>query len=244
MFEFIGDIVGGGWDAVSNVVTGIGKGVSDFGSGFFPQPQRDKVVSEIVAPVNTGGISYRDITPDAKSISETAAWAENFWLDSPYEAQYSPTFMRAEGSQLDQAVSMTQSKTWADNLVDFFSGVKETAAGVFSEAGKFKTVFDDFRDIFGASRRETVTGTPRAGYPEGRDETYYNQDQPGGADVVTAYGRAFFDQIKGLFSLGYKSPQGAQPASSIPTADGGLSAITIVIGIALIAGVIFLSKRK
>ncbi len=90
MFEFIGDIVGGGWDAVSNVVTGIGKGVSDFGSGFFPQPQRDKVVSEIVAPVNTRGISYRDITPDARSIQETAAWAEKFWLDSPYVGRCGP----------------------------------------------------------------------------------------------------------------------------------------------------------
>ena len=139
------------------------------------------------------------------------------------------------------------SKSWSDNLVDIFGGVKKTASGVFSEASKIRTVVDDFMGIFGASERNTVAGTPRAGYPEGRNNIYYNQEQPGGADVTNmgaAYGRAFIDQVKGLFNPGYDSPQGSQPVANIPTAAGGLTASTILIGAALIFGVIFLSRRK
>lgn len=77
--------------------------------------------------------------------------------------------------------------------------------------------------------RETISGTPTAGTPEGRDEINLNNVIQNGADVVTQ-GRNFYDQVKGLFGLGYTPPE-TQPVSPVthevepavlpvPTADG------------------------
>lgn len=89
--------------------------------------------------------------------------------------------------------------------------------------------------------RGIVAGTPQAGYPEGRDEINTNNIVDRTADVLTA-GKSFYDQVKGLFGLGYPANE-AQPVSPIkneldprvpvPTTDKPIidTKILIILGI-------------
>jgi len=63
--------------------------------------------------------------------------------------------------------------------------------------------------------RNIVAGTPQAGYPEGRDEVYTNNTVDRAADVLKS-GLGFFEQVKGLFGLGYPAND-AQPVSPLTT---------------------------
>ena len=91
--------------------------------------------------------------------------------------------------------------------------------------------------------RQTIVETPRAGYPEGVDAAPTNSTIERSADVMTK-GVDFYQQLKGLFGLGYPATE-TQPVSPIkkeitPGTIAGMSAGTIaVIAIALL----FLFKK-
>lgn len=90
--DFIGNIVTGGFDFVGRIAGGIGEGMTDFGSSFFPAPQRQTPITiSQQTPVVNLGKSYRPTAPEMPSAIETAAQAARDWLDSPYEAQYGPS---------------------------------------------------------------------------------------------------------------------------------------------------------
>jgi len=94
--------------------------------------------------------------------------------------------------------------------------------------------------------RQTIVEKPRAGYPEGVNAAPVNSTLERSADVITK-GVDFYQQLKGLFGLGYPTTE-TQPVSPIKkeltpaTAPviAGMSAGTIaVIAIALL----FLFKK-
>ncbi len=234
----------------------------DFGSVFFPTPQVGIMPSDFILGANSNGRSCRLLAPDAPSMFETAVMQTNDWLGTPYEGQYSVTAQRDTGARLDSMVSMTTpgvfrdpsfglsdlgyarnfetedfSKSWGDNIVDFFGGVTKGATNVLGEATKISTAVDQFATIFGTSTREVIYGTPRAGSPEGRNEAHSNQQTTSGADVTMVgkiYGAAI-DQVKGLYGLAFSGPGGAQRVQAIPVAAGITAGTALLIGGVILA---------
>lgn len=92
------------------------------------------------------------------------------------------------------------------DLSNIFESISE-----FGQKPEVKTVYENFSWMF--KPRETITETPRAGYPSGQDAANTNNILNKTADTVTA-GMNFFTQIKGLFGLGYDQPE-VQPVSPI-----------------------------
>lgn len=102
------------------------------------------------------------------------------------------------------------------------------------------------------STRDLIPGTPQEGYPEGQDEAHTNNIVERSADVTTRT-QDFFDQVKGLFGLGYPAsePQPTSPVSHEVTpadlpAPAGSSILTgISVGtIAMIAIALLLLFKK
>lgn len=213
MFEFLGGIVSGGWNALDNIITGIGKGASTLVSGFFPTPQRESVVSEIAAPMGGTGLTYRPTQAEAQSIWQTQLMAAEQWLNSPYEQQYSVPAKIEESKGLEASIS-----TGTGTIKGLLSGVLEASKKVMGEAVSYKTLVDEFMEIWGLKKSEVEQGTPRAGAPEGQDVQYLQDVRDKVADVVTV-GKSILggmlEQAKGLFGLGYESPTGSQPVFAI-----------------------------
>ena len=235
MFGFINDVMSAGWESVGNLASGIGTGISTMASGFFPTPQRDTIESEITKSGNMSGYTYRPVTTDAPSLVESFNWASQDWVYSPYANQYAPVTKIQESKNLAESVSGVTSKI-GDFLGDFLGQTKEVVTAV-----------DEIYEIF--NPRETITGTPRAGYPEGRDEQHLNTGGTSGADILEiakAYGGKIIDQFKGLFNLGYGSPAGSQPAIGISHEIDPSSKTTmliIMVIIAIIGGALILRKK-
>ena len=243
MFGFIGTTVQGGWDAVNNVVSTVGKGASNLVSGFFPSEQRTSVQHLPIRQAENKGMTFRPTLPENMSMLETAKWAQQLWLDSPYEQQYGIPAMRTESQQLSQTVSATQEKGWGESLADIFAGLK---SGI-GEARQIYTMADELLYDIGLSKREPIRGIPREGSPEGQNETHLNSLINTGASVIETIktaGGAFLDQAKGLFNLGF--PQGDQAAFAIKheLEPSGKTTIGIGIVIAIILGVILLGRKK
>ncbi len=246
MFEFVGNIVQGGWDAIGNVTGTIGRGASYVASGFFPTTQRTTpIVSATTKAAGGSGMTYRPTPPENQSMFESLAWASQDWLNSPYEEQLARGYNTPGRQALANIMSGgAPSKSWGDNLVDFFKGT----ANILGQAGQVKTIVNDFMQDWGLVKRETVVSTPREGYPAGQDEQHLNDIGQAGANVLTMIrgaGGAFLDQVKGLFNLGY--PQNSSQPGFVLQHEIQPSAKT-TIGLAAAAGiiilVIILGRRK
>ncbi len=239
IFQMAGDLISGGWDALSNITTGIGKGVGRIGSTFFPSPQRiQPIKSEITQQGNYSTLPYTK-TADAPSVWETFNMVQNEWLGSPYQDQYSPAVKSAAAAQLEQLVSATGQPGVIDNL---FTGLK----GLATTSREIRTLADEL--IAPWSTRETVYSKPQAGYPEGRDEQHLNNLAQAAANVwetTKTSAQAMLDQVKGLFNVGFPQ-QGGQPVFGVTheiQPSKGLSAGLIIAGIVIVL-VILLSRKK
>ena len=245
MFEFVGNIVQGGWDAVGNVANSIGKGASYVSSGFFPSAQRSiPMVSETTQAAGGSGMTYRPTISENQSMFETLAMASQDWLNTPYEEQLAIKANTPGRQALVAAMGGQPSKSWSDNLVDILRG----AGNVIGQAGQVKTVVTDFMQDWGLVKRETVVGTPREGSAEGLDEQHLNNIGQAGADVLTMIkgaGSAFVDQVKGLFNLGFDQTS-AQPGFAIKHEIEPSKNTTIGLAIAgaVIILVIFLGRKR
>ena len=218
------DLAGGGWDAINNIVAGIGGGAESVWGAFFPAQQRETVKSETVEAAGGTGQTYRPTIPENQSMIETAQWSAAGWKGSPYQQELSVSAKQAESKQIAETIGpptdpFGQSLGWA----------LEQTTGVV-------TLFDQIREIW--DPREVIEEVPREGYPEGKNVKHLNQTVDKGAKVLKA-GSAWvgdvFEQVKGLFNLGF-DPTGEQPVFSIkhelePTTK---------IGIGVIAGIIIL----
>ena len=118
----------------------------------------------------------------------------------------------------------------------------------FAQKPEIKTVYDNLSWMW--EPRATITETPRAGYPEGRDSAPTNITVNRAADVITK-GVDFYTQLKGLFGLGYPASE-AQPVSPMKhelTAGTAPAAAPVIAGmsigtIAVIAvALLFLFKK-
>jgi hypothetical protein len=187
----------GGWASINNILEGIGKGADYLSSSFFPTPQYNTIRSDTVERAGADGTAYRQTTAENQSMIETDWWARLGWVGSPYEDSNAIPVKVAESKGLDQSVSATKS-----------GPVETTDWGRVVETGVM--LYDKIKGIF--SPRETVEGEPRAGTIEGRNEQHTDIEVNRGPDIVTTT-KDFYDQVKGLFGLGY--PQ-SQPQPSVP----------------------------
>lgn len=204
--------VASGWNFIDNIQKSLGLPLSTSPSGFFPTPQRETIVSETVAKAGSAGFTYRPTTPQQPSIYETAKWATEEWLRSPFEDQFSVTTKIQESKALEGSVSGPEIP--GPNLLDRVIGGVRRAGEVSQD---IKTVFDQVADLWGISRRSVTEGTPRAGYPEGRDVQHLNTDEDNRPDILTMAAGVYqgiLEQVKGLFNIGYPQTSG-QPAFAI-----------------------------
>ena len=235
----MGNLVSGGWAAASNILTGIGKGASSFTSPFFPAVQKTQTKSEIMLPA--ANVPAPPILPENMSMVETDAWSDNFWVGSPYQKNLAPAdYMRTE--------SLTTAAKMGDVNKGPIGGLAGTIGRIAGEGIKIRTAVDEFMQAWGLVPRETIIGTPRAGSPEGRDETYWNDLRTRGAQVATVakgLGSQFLDQIKGLLGIGY-TPTASQPVFALKHEIQPSKATTIglVIVIAIILFVVFSGRKK
>lgn len=234
--------VAGNWNFIDNIVQSVGQPLSASPSGFFPTPQREKVVSETVAKAGSAGWTYRPVAQQQQSIYETARWAADEWLRSPFEDQLAIPVKVQESKVLAEKVSGIKSQ----------AGVLEGIIGAVGRAGevsqRIRTVVDEIGEAWGIWERPVIEERPRAGYPEGQNIQHLNRDEDDRADVVTMARGLFggiLEQVKGLFNLGFP-PTGSQPAFAIkhevePTSK------TMIIGAVIIGAillVILLRGRK
>lgn len=227
------DLVGGGWDAVSNIVAGIGKGAESVFGAVFPAQQRETVKSETVQAAGGSGQTYRPTVQENQSMAETAKWSLAGWLGSPYQKELSVTAKQAESKQLAETIgpkvdTVGQGLDWA-----------------MDQTKKVITVFDQLKGLW--EPREVIEEKPREGYPAGKDVQHLNETVDKGANVVKA-GSAWvgdiFGQVKGLFNLGF-DPTEKQPVSAIqheldPTTKIGIGVFAVA---AVIILILLLRKR-
>ena len=187
----------GGWASVFNILSSIGKGADNTESSFFPTPQRNTIKSEMVEPAGAYGDPYRQTIVENQSMVETNWWARLGWVNSPYEDSNAIPVKVAESRDLNQSVSATSEP------------VKTTDWGKVAETGVM--LYEKIKGIF--SKGDTVEGTPRAGTLEGATEQNTNIDVNRGADVYTT-AKNFYDQVKGLFGLGYPQTE-PQPSVAV-----------------------------
>jgi len=223
-FQMAADLVGGGWDAVTNIISGIGQGAGSVWGAVFPAQQRETVKSETVQAAGATGQTYRPTIPENQSMVESAQWSAAGWTGSPYQKELSVPVKQAESKQFAEKIGPR---------VDPFG---ESLEWALQQTKSIITLFDQVREIY--DPREVIEETPRVGYPEGKNLRHLNETVDKGAKVLKA-GSAWvgdvFEQVKGLFNLGF-DPTGKQPVFSIqhelePTTK---------IGIGVIAGIIIL----
>ena len=163
---------------------------------------------------------------------ETSKWAQSGFIGSPYESQFSVPAKIAESQKSAQTIG-----TKADPI-------REGLDWALDVSKKVVTLYDIITDI-GTPKREIVEEKPRAGYPEGQDVQHLNEAVQRAAKTIhqtatEAAGR-IYDQVKGLFSLGFPQTQ-PQPTAGVTTAAGvaGLSLPMI----AVLALLLYLGTRK
>jgi len=242
IIEMAGGLVSGGWNALTNITSGIGKGASYIGSAFFPAPQRTTIQSEITKPAGGTGATYRPTTIEAPEFWATAQMAADQWLASPYEKQYAVPAKVQESQKLAQTVSSTKQEGIGGMFADIMSGLEWTAG----QSQRITTLVDEIMGPW--LPRETIKATPQVGYPEGRDERHLDNLAQRGAEVfatVRAGAQGILDQVKGLFNIGFPQ-QGEQPAFGIQhelSPSKGLSIGLIIAGVILVL-VILLGRKK
>lgn len=215
------DLVSGDWNAVNNLLaTGT----------FFPSLQRETVKSETVEAAGGTGQTFRPTAQENQSMIETLKWMKDNWLGSPYEENLSVGFKSAESQRLAQKMGPKSDP------------VGETLDWALAQTKSITTLFDQVKSIW--EPREVITETPRAGYPEGKDIRHLNETVEKGAEMIKA-GKAWiggvYDQVKGLFNLGFDQT-GKQPVFSIEhELEPG---VKIGIGVIAAAVILVLLLRK
>ena len=215
------DLVSGGWDAIQNLL--------EPGTAF-PAQQRETVKSETVQAAGGAGWTYRPTAPENQSMLETQAMSAQGWVGSPYEDNLAVTTKRQESKQL--AATMEPKGDPIGESLDWALGTTK----------KITTLYDELKGLW--EPREVIRETPREGYPEGKDVRHLNDIVDRGAEVVQAgatWVGGIYDQVKGLFNLGFDQT-GKQPVFSIQhELDPGIK-----IGAGVIAAIIilFLLLRK
>ena len=219
MFQFVSDVVAGGWNAVNNIVTSAGQTLSNVG-GFFPTPQKQTPIkTQITQPViSNPNINFRPVAADAPSLKETADWAYNNWFNSPYEDQYSVGASKVTPGFLDP---------WANAA----GKVWESATGAFSQINdQLPTILMEKWGLIPAAEGQNTQG----------DVTYHVYDTPDRTPATHADGQPA--QPAGLFSLGF--PQwGSAPVVRIPGTQQTISSGTLIIAAIALIGIVLLAKK-
>lgn len=209
------DLVSGGWNAIDNLLA---TGTS------FPAQQRQTVKSETVQAAGGAGQTFRPTLQENQSMIETEEWRSAGWLGSPYQEELSVGFKSNESQQIAEVMGPKSDP------------IGETLEWALSQTGKVTTLFDQIKGIW--EPREVIAEKPRAGSPEGKDVRNLDQIVEKGADVIkagTAWVGGVFDQVKGLFNLGF-GQTGKQPVFAI---EHELEP-SVKIGIGVIAAAIIL----
>ena len=124
------------------------------------------------------------------------------------------------------------------------SRLSEGLDWALSNKDTLRTVYDVLKGKDTYEPREVIQETPRVGYPEGQNLAATNNTVDRAAGIVTM-GQDFYEQVKGLFGLGYPASN-AQPVSPVKheistPVLAGMSAGTIAI---IAIGLLFLVKMK
>ena len=215
------DLVSGGWDAIDNILaTGTA----------FPAQQRITVKSETVEAAGGTGQTFRPTVQENQSMIESEQWRAAGWFGSPHQDELSVGSKTAESQQLAETMGPK---------ADPFG---ETLEWALAQTGKVTTLYDQLKGLW--QPREVITETPRAGSPEGKDVRNLNQIVEKGAEVIksgTAWIGGVYDQVKGLFNLGFDQT-GKQPVFSIEhELEPG---VKIGIGVIAAAVILVLLLRK
>ncbi len=219
MFQFVSDTVAGGWNAVSNIAASVSSGASQAFGSFFPTPQiQTPIRTQITQPViSNPNINYRPTAADAPSLAETARFAYENWLGSPYEDQYGAPAGEAQG---------------------LFAPWKSAAADLWNAAtGAFSKINEQLPDVI----MERWGLKPAADPQNTEGEVIYQVwGSPDMTPATHINGQPA--QPAGLFSLGF--PQwGSAPVVRIPGTQQTISTGTLgIAAIALIA--LFILTKK
>jgi len=216
------DLVSGGWNAVSNIIAGIGKGAGTVIGAVFPAQQRQTVKSETVQAAGGTGQTYRPTAQENQSMVESKQWSLSGWLGSPYQEELSVVYKSAESQRL------------AETMGPKADPIGETLEWALDQTKKVITLYDQLKNLW--EPREVIIEKPREGYPDGKDVRNLNDVVDRGAEVIQS-GKAWiggvYDQVKGLFNLGFDQT-GKQPVFSIqhelePTTKIGIGVIAAII---------------
>ena len=225
MFQFVSDTVAGGWNAVSNIAASVSRGASQTFSSFFPTAQKQTPIrTQITQPViSNPNINYRPTAADAPSLAETAKFAYENWLGSPYEDQYG-----AVKSTLDVA----------GEAQGLFAPWKSAAADLWNAAtGAFSKINDQLPNVI----MERWGLVPVADQQNTQGEVVYQVW--GSPDMTPAtHTNGQPAQPAGLFSLGF--PQwGSAPVVRIPGTQQTISTGTLGIAAIALIGLFVLAKK-
>lgn len=193
------------------------------GDLLYPKYEPVPIRSESTIPAGGTGQTFRFTPPENQSMVESNAWSLQNWIGSPQQANMAIPVKVRESQQL--AATVEPKKDVIGGSLDW---ALETSV-------KAATLYDQVRSAL--KPREVVSGTPRAGYEEGRDVQHTNDLNQRSAEVISS-GKALVSQIKGLFSLGY--PQLApQPAAAVeheigPDAPFKVPIIAIIIALLIL----------
>jgi len=219
MFQFVSDTIAGGWNAVSNIGQSLSGGAGQAFGNFFPTPQiQTPITAQITQPVISNPlINYRPTSTDALSLSETAQYAYDNWLGSPFEDQYGVNKVAPSGIF----------DPWGDAVANLWNA----ATGAFSK------INDQLPTIMMQKWGLIPTPDPQ----NSQNEVVY---QVLGSPSPTPDTHAAGEQAQpaGLFSLGF--PQwGSAPVVPIPGTNQTLSVGTLSIVAVALIGIFLLAKK-
>ena len=233
--EMAGDLVSGGWGAIANITSGIGKGAEALISPFFPSPQKQApTVSQIVAPMGATGQTFRPTDPENISMVETQKmYAEGNYIGTQYAERFNAPAKVAESKQLSASVSKKDSD-WFGNTLDW----------ALEQSKKIATVADQYMEVWDLSKREPISEGPKEVGNSPGTVTHLQKDIDKRVGTIKTTGSKLLAQFKGLFSVGYEGPTGDQPAHQTKTGTEFLEPRTTIAfaAVAIIAAFLLLRK--
>jgi hypothetical protein len=233
---------GGVGSAISNVWKGITSGVTNFTSNFFPASQKVSTISNVTAPAGaTPNAGYR-----SGVLPQMASMADKYVATGP-TGTYTPSTMDLAKLSADQYVNVQPKVLGAsiskpgglqDVIDNVFAGMQSATENI----GTFKTLADSLAGLF-IKHKPIVEG------PDGTVVTNVSPPTDMSSSVGTYMAnmnQVVSDMVKGLFSLGYSGPQGAQPTVPVQGefAKTATSYSGLLIVAALVVGLIWFLKRK
>lgn len=233
--ELAGGIVQGGWDAIANITSGIGKGAEALISPFFPTPQKKTpTVSQIVEPMGAAGETYRTTMLENQSMVETQKmYAHGNYIGTQYEERFNAPAKVAESKQLSASVSKKDSD-WLGGGLDW----------ALSQSKKIATVADEFMMTWDLKPREPISeGDKEIGNSPGTI-VHLQKEIGKGVETVKKMGAGMWGQIKGLFGIGYSGPTGNQPVLGIKHEIEPSGKTTIGIAIVVVIVALLLLRKK